>query len=87
MRSLTFAKQLYDLDTLDTRFTSASNVPYQTVIDARSDPAASEESAAKIRNQSQPSKWRTPEFQFYLAAVAVIIPSMLYVAYTASLGS
>jgi protein-cysteine N-palmitoyltransferase HHAT len=84
MGPLSFFKNIYDLDTLDTRFTSSSSVPYQTVIDARSDPAASAESAAKARSRAQPSKWRTPEFYIYYVVFALAVPYMFWVPYTVS---
>lgn len=73
-------RKVYDLDTLDTRFTSPSQVPYQTIIDARSDPATSREPPAK----SSPPKWRTPEFFFYYIVITMAILMMLWIPYQVS---
>ncbi|PHH82622.1 hypothetical protein CDD82_5348 [Ophiocordyceps australis] len=81
--------KVYDLDTLDTRFTSSSSVPYQTVIDARSDATACSEAESKTqaRRLAQPPKWQTPEFYFYRAAFMVVVPYMFWIAYDVSRAS
>lgn len=84
MGALTFIRSVYDLDTLDTRFTNSSSVPYQTIVDARSDPAVSQESSAKAQIRSQPSKWRTPEFYVYYLVFLVAVPWMFWVPYSVS---
>ncbi|KAL2211201.1 putative glycerol: H+ symporter [Sarocladium strictum] len=87
MGALTFIRSVYDLDTLDTRFTNSSSVPYQTIVDARSDPAVSQESSAKAQIRSQPSKWRTPEFYVYYLVFLVAVPWMFWVPYSVSRSS
>lgn len=84
METLSFLGKVYDLDTLDTRFTSSSTVPYQTVIDARSDAATSRASAAPAPSRAQLPKWRTPEFYLYYVVVALAIPYMFCTAYQVS---
>ena len=84
MGALTFIRSVYDLDTLDTRFSSSSSVPYQTVIDARSDPAATRESPARVQDRALPSKWRTPEFYLYYLVFLLAIPYMFWVPYSVS---
>ncbi|KAH7027397.1 MBOAT family protein [Microdochium trichocladiopsis] len=83
---LTFLRNLYDLDTLDTRFTNPATVPYKTVVDARNDRDAksSKERAASWNLSGQPSKWNTPEFYFYLIYIGAILPAMFYIPYQAS---
>lgn len=73
---------IYDLDTLDTRFTSSSNAPYQTVIDARSDPVIPEN--PRKAQKGSPSRWKTPEFYFYYTVIAVVLPIMFWVAFDVS---
>ncbi|KAI6782261.1 Glycerol uptake protein-like protein [Emericellopsis cladophorae] len=80
MGPLTLFRNIYDLDTLDTRFTSSSQVPYQTVIDARSDPATSRLKPAK----APPSKWRSLEFFFYYAVILIAVLCMFWVPYQVS---
>lgn len=82
--AIPFLRRAYHLDTLDTRFTNSSSVPYQTVIDARSDPVSTEESANKARARSQPSKWNTPEFYFYYLIFILAVPYMFWVPYEVS---
>ena len=84
MGALTFIRNIYDLDTLDTRFTTYSSVPYQTVVDARSDPATSNETPSKAQSRAEPSKWKTPEFYFYYLVFLVAVPYMFWVPYSVS---
>lgn len=86
MGVFSFLKSVYTLDTLDTRFTSSSSVPYKTVVEARSDPVAQREvTAAKAqRRHAQPSKWRTPEFYLYYVVFVVAVPYMFWIAYDVS---
>lgn len=84
MGPLSYLGKVYDLDTLDTRFTNSSSVPYQTVIEARSDPVAGREAASKALARAQPSKWRTPEFYLYYAVFALAVPYMFWSAYDVS---
>lgn len=79
-----YLRKVYDLDTLDTRFTSSTSVPYQTVIDARDDPAVEREVAARARSSAPPPKWRTPEFFLYYIVFIVVVPYMFWVAYDVS---
>lgn len=84
MGALSYLRQIYDLDTLDTRFTNTSTTPYKTVIESRNDPDAGRERAAKFGGRVQPSRWKTPEFIFYLLFLLWVLPTMFYVAYQAS---
>ncbi len=84
MGAFSFLKKVYTLDTLDTRFTSASSVPYKTVIEARNDPAAQRDATAKAQSRAQPSKWNTPEFYFYYLVFLAAIPYMFWTAYDVS---
>lgn len=84
MGIFSFLGKVYDADTLDTRFTSPSSVPYKTVIEARSDPVAQREAAAKAESRAPPSKWNTPEFYFYYVVFIVAVPYMFWTAYDVS---
>ncbi|KAH6656950.1 putative glycerol: H+ symporter [Truncatella angustata] len=84
MGALSFLGSVYDLDTLDTRFTNSSTTPYKTVIESRGDPTASKERAARFSGKAQPSKWRTPEYFLYYLVCIVCVPLMFWTAYTAS---
>ncbi|KAI5467613.1 MBOAT, membrane-bound O-acyltransferase family-domain-containing protein [Mariannaea sp. PMI_226] len=81
MGALSFIGSVYDHDTLDTRFTTPSSVPYQTVIDARNDPDSKKD---KARLRGPPSRWKTPEFLFYYCVFVVAVPYIFWVAYSVS---
>lgn len=84
MGVLSYLRKIYDLDTLDTRFTNSSSTPYKTVIESRNDAIASKERAAKWNNRGNPSRWNTPEFYLYYIYLGIVIPYMFYIAYDAS---
>ncbi|KAI0187140.1 MBOAT, membrane-bound O-acyltransferase family-domain-containing protein [Astrocystis sublimbata] len=87
MRAFSFLGKVYDLDTLDTRFTISSATPYRAVVEARHDTAAaSKDRAARWSSAppSSPSRWRTTEFYWYYVVFALAVPSMFWIAYDAS---
>ncbi|KAI1346144.1 MBOAT, membrane-bound O-acyltransferase family-domain-containing protein [Xylaria sp. FL0043] len=87
MGAFSLFRNIYDLDTLDTRFTVPSNTPYRTIIEARNDAtAASKDRAAKwnSRPSSSKSRWNTPEFYLYYTVFILAVPYMFWIAYDAS---
>ncbi|KAI1752106.1 MBOAT, membrane-bound O-acyltransferase family-domain-containing protein [Xylaria castorea] len=86
MSASSFLGKVYDLDTLDTRFTVSSTTPYEAVIEARNDTtAAGKERAARWNSRPQSvSKWNTPEFYLYYTIFVFAIPYMFWIAYDAS---
>lgn len=84
MGLLSFFTSVYDADTLDTRFTTSATVPYQTVIDARSDPVMKTEPLSADRGRAQKAKWKTPEFYIYYCVFLFAIPYIFYVVYDVS---
>lgn len=84
MGLLSFFRNVYDLDTLDTRFTSSTAVPYQTVIDARSDPTSRKDASRKARSAAQPPMWKTSEFYYHYVIIVGAVVSMFWVAYGVS---
>ncbi|KAL2270053.1 hypothetical protein VTJ83DRAFT_2237 [Remersonia thermophila] len=74
---LGFFASVYDLDTLDTRFTTPSTVPYRV---------AHGPGAAKPTPDphAEPPKWKTPEFYLYYLVFLVCVPYMFWVAYDVS---
>ena len=84
MGAFTFLRDVYNLDTLDTRFLTSSSAPYRTIIEARNDPDAKKEAAAKAQARAPPSKWGTPEFYLYYLVVLVAVPYMFWIAYDVS---
>ena len=75
---LSFLRSLYDLDTLDTRFTTPSSVPYRASLDKREDDAKVPDKRAER------PKWNTPEFYLYYLVFLVVVPYMFWVAYDVS---
>lgn len=86
MGTLSSLAKVYDLDTLDTRFTSSSTVPYQSVVDARRrHPGnASSDQPAPSAPAAPPPRWQTPEFYFYYLVFGFVVPYMFWIAYDVS---
>lgn len=86
MGAFSYLGNIYNLDTLDTRFVVSSNTPYKAVVEARDDTAtASKERAARWNSRPQSeSRWKTPEFYLYYVLFGAALPSMFWVAYEAS---
>lgn len=84
MGIVSFLRKVYDHDTLDTRFLISTSTPYKTVIEARDDPVASKERAAKRNSKAHTSRWNTPEFYLYYAILLWVIPYMFWVGYDSS---
>ncbi|KAI4203344.1 MAG: hypothetical protein LQ350_001865 [Teloschistes chrysophthalmus] len=93
-----YAKRLFSLDTLDTRFTRSSSAPFNANGSAPLDPAKpptgleSRDAVSKgrrgdstRRQDAQPSNWATPEFLFYYLVLAVAIPWMFKSVYDVSM--
>ena len=74
--ALKFIRQLYSLDTLDTRFiVPATAPPKEALEDAKLDPAGpipvkyGRDGTKYIDGSIQPPRWNTPEFYFYYVAI------------------
>jgi hypothetical protein len=74
--ALKFIRQLYSLDTLDTRFiVPATAPPKEALEDAKLNPAGPvsvQDTRGNSRNGGdnvQSSRWNTPEFYFYYVAI------------------
>jgi hypothetical protein len=81
--ALRFVRQLYSLDTLDTRFiVPATAPPKEALDDAKLDPAGplpvqgGKEKSRDTYENVQPPRWNTPEFYFYYVVFAVSISLM-----------
>ncbi|KAK3383695.1 MBOAT, membrane-bound O-acyltransferase family-domain-containing protein [Lasiosphaeria ovina] len=81
---------IYDVDTLDTRFTTPPGLSYKAVIDARSDKRSDDalipntntnpDKLDGSKRPQSPPRWRTPEFYLYYLLLSFIITSMFWVA-------
>lgn len=98
MTILSYAKRLFSLDTLDTRFTRSSLTTFISNGPAPLDPAKpplgldSRDAVPKGRRgdstgrqDAQPSNWNTPEFFFYYLVLIVAIPLMFKSVYDVSI--
>lgn len=86
-------RQLYSLDTLDTRFTISSTTPPRDALELhdrstrRPNNETREEGAkAQIKARAQPSLWGTPEYIVYIVVILVCIPLMFKSVYDVSKG-
>lgn len=70
-----FFRELYSLDTLDTRFTNSSSTPLKAVNNA---PKAGERAGKSTPVAVSPPRWRTPEFYFYALVFLVCVPQMYW---------
>lgn len=96
MSLFSYLRSIYQLDTLDTRFTNSSTTPYKSALNTQIDPASGKSSRdgpvqgvpVKLDSNglplAQPSKWKTPEFYFYYFIFLTIVPYMFWVPYTVS---
>jgi hypothetical protein len=94
MGFFSYLASIYQLDTLDTRFTNSTTIPYQPSQKLEKfssgktqDPAIQyvpPRLEANGQPRAQPSKWRTPEFYFYYFCFITIVPYMFWVPYTVS---
>ncbi|KAF2121727.1 MBOAT, membrane-bound O-acyltransferase family-domain-containing protein [Lophiotrema nucula] len=95
--SLRFLRQLYSLETLDTRFiVPATAPPKEALEEAELDPAKPEpvQNGQNGNYQSrgtidgvQPSRWKTPEFYAYCLVIGVAVALMLKAVYDVSKAS
>jgi len=83
MGLFSFLRSVYDVSTLDTRFTTPPSVPYKTVLESRHDPLAKDYTAG-VKAKAQPSKWRTPEFLLYGLIFIVVVPMMIWIPFSVS---
>jgi protein-cysteine N-palmitoyltransferase HHAT len=84
MTWLSYLRQVYSLETLDTRFVVSSTTPPRDVLELRSDAGRGSSAdlkqddprKAQIKARAQPSKWNTPEYYFYYLVFIVMVPQM-----------
>lgn len=95
---LQYLRQLYSLDTLDTRFIISSTAPpKQALNELRLDPtrpSPQQDGQAQVRlsngkptksvEGAQPSRWRTLEFYIYYFVFITVVPFMFKVVYDVS---
>ncbi|KIW15913.1 hypothetical protein PV08_05963 [Exophiala spinifera] len=79
MTVASFFKELYSLDTLDTRFTTSSSTPLKPANGtALTKASAEKDGKPSIPTDVSPPKWRTPEFYFYALVFLFCVPQMYW---------
>lgn len=84
MGVISYLRAVYDVATLDTRFTTPSSAPYRSATDVRDDPALVKDHGAAVRASATPSKWKTLEYKFYFVVLVWAIPNMFRIGYSVS---
>jgi hypothetical protein len=90
--ALRFVRQLYSLDTLDTRFiVPATAPPKEALKEAELDPAGplptqNGKDKSKTADGVQPSRWNTPEFYVYYVSISASIFMMFKLVLEVSKG-
>lgn len=79
MASSSASQKLFNLATLDLRFTTSSRAPLPE--SAESNKRAKPETIAA---NASPPLWRTPEFYFYYLVFIVCVPLMFHAVYEVS---
>lgn len=88
MGILNFFRQLYSLDTLDTRFTSSTKTPSKIANEESTKTAVKDvKSADDIPQGASPAKWYTKEFYFYALVFIVAVPQMYFSVVEVSLST
>ncbi|KAF4595403.1 Membrane bound O-acyl transferase, MBOAT [Ophiocordyceps camponoti-floridani] len=77
MDTVRYLGKVYEPDTLDTRFTTSSSVPYETVVDGRRRERDGKASASA-------KQLLTPEFCLYYLIIWTVVPWMFWIAYDVS---
>jgi hypothetical protein len=92
--ALKFLRQLYSLDTLDTRFVvPATAPPKEALEEAKLDPAGpvpvkdGRGGDKSLENKPHSPLWSTPEFYFYYVAIATSVFFMFKLVLDVSQGS
>lgn len=86
MGALSLFRQLYSLDTLDTRFTTSATTPLKAASEesAKKTDSTNDRKQAEIPAEVPPSRWSSPEFWFYGLVVLFCIPQMYKAAWDVS---
>lgn len=82
---LAYVRRIYSLDTLDTRFTTPSNVPYRTHQQDYDDPVVKRERESKFaKNLPAVSRWPSLEFVAYRTIVMMAVVAIYWIPFGVS---
>jgi hypothetical protein len=85
MTVYTFFRDLYSLDTLDTRLTTSSKTPAKDASNASAKTTSKDVVTSKdLPPGASASKWGTPEFYLYTLVFVVAVPSMYFAVWNVS---
>lgn len=77
MTLLSYFRELYSLDTLDTRLTTSSKTPAKVANDESAKTVTKDVRLASQRAEgTSPPRWYTPEFYFYALVFIFCVPQM-----------
>ncbi|KAK5400786.1 glycerol transporter [Exophiala xenobiotica] len=76
MTLASFFRELYSLETLDTRFTNSPSTPLKAVNENTSKPGERDRQVTPA--DLSPSRWKTPEFYFYAFVFLFCVPQMYW---------
>ena len=79
MTIISFFRELYSLDTLDTRFTTSASTPLKVASDDSAKRTLQDDKpASQLPAGASPAKWNTPEFYLYLLVFMFCVPNMYW---------
>ena len=85
MSLISTLRQVYTLDTLDTRFTTSSATPLKSVDDTSATKAKEDTNQrASLPRGATPSRWNTWEFYFYGLVFVICVPQMYWAVWEVS---
>ncbi|MBE3044566.1 hypothetical protein IMZ48_18760 [Candidatus Bathyarchaeota archaeon] len=84
MGPLAYLRSVYDVSTLDSRFTTPSTIPHRAALSSARDDDPSKDHAAAVKATASPSRWKTPEYIAYGLFLAWAIPGMFVIGYSVS---
>src|SRR3569833_3313182 len=79
MGLLSSLRSIYNVGTLDTRYTTQSSVPYKITIDTRDEGSASRDRRMMPDPRAPPPMWNTLEFYFYYLVISGAVISMFWI--------
>jgi protein-cysteine N-palmitoyltransferase HHAT len=84
MTILNSLRELYSLDTLDTRFTTPSSTPPTLLKEGTPSKPGTRDGKTQQAPDVSPPRWKTPEFFVYLLVFLFCVPQMYWAVVSVS---
>lgn len=84
MTFYSFFRDVYSLDTLDTRLTTSSKTPSRDANEISKSTSKDAVKSTDLPPGASPARWRTPEFYFYALVFIIAVPSMYNAVWSVS---